>query len=439
MKGVLFIQMDYTHPPPPLDGEGSGPGSGSATKTETLSSHWSSNAAYFSKAWKGFRSKVGGGRGGREGKLHSKKDSSSIRLEDGLVREDDEKMRSLGKKEKCEEGGSSDDKPIFPELTLKPSNRSTTSARSLNSLSMREAAGAATAAPVASKAATARRGFVVGRGSGSGGARLEAIPQSPDGSIYESNLGGEMTDTIESVLDGDRDGEKGSRGDGLGLSRGSTRVHEGDAEGEGSSLDKKIPRSPTIHPSSLPSEHERPRRVGRRTSKTILSRLSRQIGSFTLSLLTPPTISLLFAILISLITPLKALFILNPSYTSIHLAPDGQPPLSVILDTATFIGNASVPLGLLVLGSSMARMKIPRPISKLPLWSIATLAVAKLVFLPILGVLFVEGLSRSGSGLVDEGNKVLRFVLIYFSCVPTATTQVSVPPSPRYPPLQVYL
>ncbi|KAH8926951.1 auxin efflux carrier [Atractiella rhizophila] len=151
-----------------------------------------------------------------------------------------------------------------------------------------------------------------------------------------------------------------------------------------------------------------------------------RIQRFTIllrSIFTPPTIALLFALIIAFVPTLKALFLHPTSGSSpISSAPDGLPPLSVFLDAATFLGNASVPMGLIVLGGSLASMQIKRPISNLPLRSILGLAAWKLVILPVLGVVLVRALTDAG--LVERENKVLRFVLMYFACVPTATTQV---------------
>ncbi|KAI5114880.1 hypothetical protein M0805_005575, partial [Coniferiporia weirii] len=104
-------------------------------------------------------------------------------------------------------------------------------------------------------------------------------------------------------------------------------------------------------------------------------------------------------------------------------APDGQPPLAFILDTATFIGAASVPLGLICLGSALARLNVPRNQWKdLPLGAIAWLAIGKMILMPILGVLITQGLVYGG--IIQAEQKVLRFVCIFLSCIPTATTQV---------------
>ncbi|KWU46024.1 auxin efflux carrier, partial [Rhodotorula sp. JG-1b] len=148
------------------------------------------------------------------------------------------------------------------------------------------------------------------------------------------------------------------------------------------------------------------------------------VKNFGLSLLTPPTISLVLALVCALVKPLKALFTAVPDYGWHPTAPDGEPPLSILLDTATFLGNASVPLGLLVLGSTLGRMRIPRPVSRLPISSICALAIAKCVILPIIGFVFVRALATHTS-IVREDNHVLQYVMLIFASVPTATTQVA--------------
>ena len=80
------------------------------------------------------------------------------------------------------------------------------------------------------------------------------------------------------------------------------------------------------------------------------------------------------------------------------------------MDTATFIGAASVPLGLVCLGSALARLKIPRSgqWGALPVGAISSLAVGKLLVMPVLGVVIVQGLVRGG--VIPEDDKVLQFV-----------------------------
>ncbi|KZO99692.1 hypothetical protein CALVIDRAFT_510589 [Calocera viscosa TUFC12733] len=150
--------------------------------------------------------------------------------------------------------------------------------------------------------------------------------------------------------------------------------------------------------------------------------ITSRILPFLRSLLEPICLTMICAIIIALVPTLKALF--TPvDGVSMPNAPDGLPPLSFVLDIATFFGNASVPCGLLCLGSAFARMHLPRPIWKAPLGSIISMAVAKMAILPILAVLIVQALTFH-TGMLDPNDKVLRFVAIFLSAVPTATTQV---------------
>jgi predicted permease len=136
--------------------------------------------------------------------------------------------------------------------------------------------------------------------------------------------------------------------------------------------------------------------------------LRRRLIAIVRSLLIPASLTIILSFIIALITPLKALFV--PVVNSpIPNGPDGLPPLSFLLDTATFIGGASVPLGLICVGSALARLKIPRSQwNSLPLGAISGLAIGKMIVTPILGVLICEGLTKAG--LIDVNDKVLRFV-----------------------------
>ncbi|KAG7441381.1 auxin efflux carrier [Guyanagaster necrorhizus] len=142
------------------------------------------------------------------------------------------------------------------------------------------------------------------------------------------------------------------------------------------------------------------------------------------SLLTPASITILISFPIALIKPLKALFVEVDGYY-MPSAPDGEPPLAFVTDFAEFMGAASVPLGLICLGSALARLNVPRSQwPHLPLGAIFSLAVGRMLLMPVFGVLVCEGLVNAG--VISRDDKVLRFVCILFSCLPTATTQVFV-------------
>lgn len=149
-------------------------------------------------------------------------------------------------------------------------------------------------------------------------------------------------------------------------------------------------RPPSPYPSKAPRRRTCPRRL--------LSILK--------SFCTPPAISIITSFPIAVVPPLKALFVPTGSGPQ---GPDGLPPLSFILDTASFIGAASVPLGLICLGSALGRLKIPRPWTHLPLGAIGMFSIAKLFVLPVLGVLTCR-LFTYTIPLIDVDDKVLRYV-----------------------------
>lgn len=97
---------------------------------------------------------------------------------------------------------------------------------------------------------------------------------------------------------------------------------------------------------------------------------------------------MLAAIITALVPSLKALFIAPPAGSSVYIkpAPDGLPPLDVLFDTATFAGNACIPLGLVCLGSALARLTVPRPVRKAPVGAIMTFAIMKVIPYVLLSV-----------------------------------------------------
>jgi auxin efflux carrier family protein len=140
-------------------------------------------------------------------------------------------------------------------------------------------------------------------------------------------------------------------------------------------------------------------------------RLHSRLQHFVTQLLKPCPIVIVFAIIIALVDPLKALFLPPSANFQPHfrpVAPDGQPPLAFVLDTANFIGAACVPIGLVSLGSALACLRVRSGAEAFPRGAIATLALAKMVAMPLLGV----GITRlfAQVGFVDPDDKVLQFV-----------------------------
>ncbi|BGP42192.1 Protein M3 [Rhodotorula kratochvilovae] len=307
----------------------------------------------------------------------------------------------------------------FPQATFSPLHRQTTS-RSIDAASVREIAGAAHAASPsdvpgrfagasATPASELLRSTSLGRRQLRGVIAAEQRLRTIAGSRATSTAGDYDEEITEVGTQPPDELDRLERKEvGLAPTLSSSALEEKREEPE--ERDAQLASS-SVHEEEV-VERERP----------VWQRVLVSVKEFALSLLTPPTISLVTALICALVNPLKALFVPVDDYGWHPTAPDGDPPLAILLDTAAFIGNASVPLGLLVLGSTLGRMRIPRPISKLPLYSICALALCKVVLLPIIGYVFVRGLAQH-TNLVSQDNHVLQFVMIFFSVVPTATTQ----------------
>ncbi|CAN3373481.1 hypothetical protein DIURU_003036 [Diutina rugosa] len=137
------------------------------------------------------------------------------------------------------------------------------------------------------------------------------------------------------------------------------------------------------------------------------------------NLRTPNSMALIAGIAISMAPPLKALFV-PVEHPHIPTAPDHQPPLSFVMDIVSYIGAASVPLGLLLLGATISRLQV----KKMPkgFWKTAVgITVSRLVVLPIFGVGLTTGLVHGGwYGKQD----LLRFVSVIEFGMPSATILV---------------
>ncbi|EPQ50561.1 hypothetical protein GLOTRDRAFT_66910 [Gloeophyllum trabeum ATCC 11539] len=141
------------------------------------------------------------------------------------------------------------------------------------------------------------------------------------------------------------------------------------------------------------------------------------------AVITPVTATLAVSLPIALVNPLKALFVPvsgGPSWTG----PDGKPPLAFIIDTATFLGSIAIPLALILLGASFARLRIPRPISRLPIPAMLAVSAAKMFLLPVIGVIIVQAMVHGG--LIDRNARAEKFVGMLLSGTPAAVNQLIV-------------
>jgi len=143
------------------------------------------------------------------------------------------------------------------------------------------------------------------------------------------------------------------------------------------------------------------------------------------TVLNPGALALIVSLPIALVPELKALFVdASANGGPDFHGPDGRPPLAFVIDTASSIGGITVPMGLILLGASFARFKIPRPLSRLPISAILATCLAKMVILPVIGIFIVQDMTKSG--WIDKKDKVERYVAILVSGTPAAVFQVIV-------------
>lgn len=132
----------------------------------------------------------------------------------------------------------------------------------------------------------------------------------------------------------------------------------------------------------------------------------------------PNSVSLIVSLIIAMSPPLKALFVKTSFY--MPSAPDEMPPLSFVMDLASYVGAASVPLGLLLLGATIARLKVNLMVPGF--WKTALMVTAaRLIIMPIFGVGFTTGLYKAGW---FEEDKLVRFVSVLEFGLPNATALV---------------
>lgn len=134
----------------------------------------------------------------------------------------------------------------------------------------------------------------------------------------------------------------------------------------------------------------------------------------------PASIATIAGMVVALVPWLKALFV---PFDKVNYpdAPDHNPPLHFILDTATFIGNAEVPLGLLILGGTLGRLQIAE-ISRSVKIVAFILTIIKLVVLPIVGLAWMNEFNK----LNWFDSKVEYFISILSWGLPGMTTQIYV-------------
>lgn len=156
------------------------------------------------------------------------------------------------------------------------------------------------------------------------------------------------------------------------------------------------------------------------SSPSFLKKYHLSIVSFFLqNCLRPCSLAIIISLIVAFVPWLKALFVKTTVY--MPSAPDTLPPLNFIMDYTSYIGAASVPLALILLGGCIARLKFDNLAPGF--WrSALILVVLRLCVMPILGVLWVNRLVSSG--WISKDDITLKLVICMSWGLPSMTTQI---------------
>lgn len=136
----------------------------------------------------------------------------------------------------------------------------------------------------------------------------------------------------------------------------------------------------------------------------------------------PCPLSVILGLIIAFIPWVKALFV--STNVTMPNAPDNLPPLSFIMDFTSYVGAASVPFGLLLLGATLGSLKLkalPKGFWK----AVVFLLIARQVIMPIIGILWCNRLVAAGWLDINKDlNKVLLFVICIDFGLPSMTTMI---------------
>ncbi|KNE58048.1 hypothetical protein AMAG_04874 [Allomyces macrogynus ATCC 38327] len=130
------------------------------------------------------------------------------------------------------------------------------------------------------------------------------------------------------------------------------------------------------------------------------------------TLMMPPNFALVLGLLVALIPGVKSVLVPVAGSTTV-------PPLAVIYDTTTFLGNGAMPLSMCLFGAALTTIDPDWRAAPVGVrWAAVWLVFYRLLFLPVAGIALVEGMVTWG--WIDVEAKMLRFVLMMQACVPTA-------------------
>lgn len=149
--------------------------------------------------------------------------------------------------------------------------------------------------------------------------------------------------------------------------------------------------------------------------------VTKYICNFCEDLFLPQMLALLSSLFVAMMPWVRRVFVTGQDIKGFHDAPDQMPPLSFIMEFLSFFAGAQVPLGLMLLGGTIASLKFGKFVPGF--WmTLAMIVVFKLVILPIIGCAWIHRLRTAQ--WIDKNDPTIPIVLAVTSGTPSATVQI---------------
>ncbi|GMF07700.1 unnamed protein product [Ambrosiozyma monospora] len=143
------------------------------------------------------------------------------------------------------------------------------------------------------------------------------------------------------------------------------------------------------------------------------------MDTFIENSLKPASLGIVISLTVALTPWLKALFV-DTGSEHVHPTPDNQPPLSVLLDFAAYLGNAQVPLGLILLGGTIGRLQVGN--IQPGLWKTpVAVTILRIFVFPFVGFAVNGKLQEKG---LFHDDTILYFISSINYCLPPATALI---------------
>lgn len=135
----------------------------------------------------------------------------------------------------------------------------------------------------------------------------------------------------------------------------------------------------------------------------------------------PQMLSLIAGIIVCMIPWVRRVFVTGQNIKGFRDAPDGAPPLDFFMQFLSFFSAAQVPLGLMLLGATIAQLQLKALVPGF--WkTLILIVVFKLCLLPIIACGWITRMRKIG--WLDMDDTMTPIVLAIVSGTPSATIQI---------------